>query len=326
VSSLPGVEGAAVTTHLPFLTETARMVVEPMEAEPGEERYPPASPRAAEVTGNYFRTMGIPLLKGRTFGPRDDAGGERVVIIDEYMADRHWPGGDPVGEEVFIGIPGQHVRSEHGYRVVGVVGAVKQTELGETDRQGAFYLPIRQSARYLMVLVTRTSSQSPDLVENIRERVLNLDPEMPYFFPNTVEARIDLSLVWRWLPMVLLNFVALIALLLAGVGLYGVLSFSVSQRTHEIGIRMAIGSSVEQIFALVLRQALTPMLVGIGMGVVGTFLLTPVVRYMFFGVSGHDPLILVGVGAFLLFVSVLAALRPATRATAIDPVRALTYE
>jgi predicted permease len=290
--------------------------------EPGESIL---SPYQNWVGTDYFEALGIPLLEGRTFNDSDNLDGQRVIIIDEWLAERYFSGESPLGKRMLWGtVPGaEEDQEEYLYTIVGVVGSHRQNNLVESQFVGAYWFPIGQRPRLFLTLVMKTQGDPTSLVEPARAVVTRLDPEVPLFNVRTLEDRIDESLLERRAPMLLLMIFAGVALFLAGVGIYGALAYSVTQRTREMGIRIAIGSSAPGVFRLVVGQGLRVVGVGLVVGAVGSLGLVRLVRALLFGVSPTDPVVMASVALILALTGLVACLLPARRATRIDPVLAL---
>ena len=325
VRALPGVRNAAVTTRLPFLTvRSAELVVaEEQQITPGEVL---VAPLRATAGPGYFETMGIPIVKGRAFTESDDRDHEQVVIVDEWLAERLWPGEDPIGRRLYYGLPEETWKEERFFRVVGVAGSVKYLDLAETGTVGAYYFTYRQLPMDWMVMAVRAESELGPLIETVQKAVLELDPELPYFFPTTIEERIRRSLLGRRTPAYLLTAYAALALFLAALGLYGVVSYSVSQRTREIGIRVAIGSSQAGIVRLIVGEGLKLLALGLLIGAVAILPLRSFIEELLYGVGPANPIVVAGVALLLAVSTIAACATPALRAARIDPVAALKYE
>jgi predicted permease len=324
VRAVPGVEAASITTMLPFSGNGSSSVIMP------EGYFPQAgesllSPYQNWVGTDYFETMGIPLLEGRTFDTRDDGVDERVIIIDQWLAERYFPEESAIGQRMLWGtVPGvEEDLSENLFTIVGVVGSHRQNNLVESQFVGAYWFPFAQSPRSFMTLVMKTSGDPVGLVDPARRIVSGIDPELPFFGTQTVQERIDESLMERKSPMLLLMIFAGVALFLAGVGIYGALAYSVTQRTREMGIRLAIGSSGPEVFRLVVGQGLRIVGVGLLVGGLGAVALGSLIQSLLYGVRPADPGVLVSVGLVLGATGVVACFLPARKATKIDPVEAL---
>jgi putative ABC transport system permease protein len=271
------------------------------------------------ITGDYFRALQIPLLSGRTFDPRDNADGTKVVIINETTAKRHF--GSPtaaIGKRLSIWHDEKFMRE-----IVGVVGDTKTGSLtGEGGAQ--IYVPHAQDSQWnFMGLVIRTASDAAAFAPTLRREVQALDKDQPIYNVRTMDDVVANSLGTRRVSMQLFAVFAGAALLLAAIGIYGVMAYSVTQRTHEIGIRMALGAQKSDVLALVIRQGMTLTVIGVVVGVAGAFALTRLLANLLFGVAATDPLTFVAIPLLLLFVALVACYLPARRAARLDPTIAL---
>jgi putative ABC transport system permease protein len=326
VRALPGVEAAALTTTIPFGTNFSDSVIlaEGHAMKPGESLI---SPSQLIVSDGYFETMRIPLKRGRFFDRRDN-GTERVIIVDEQLAQKFWPGADPIGRRMYQPEDPQDLMKTsertHWLTVVGVVGQVKIQGLVAADtRFGAYYFPYAQSPARNTTLAIRTTGSPEAIAPAVRRELAAIDPELPLFGVQTMEARIDASLTDRRAPMMLAVTFAAIAVFLAAIGIYGVLAYQVRQRTREIGIRMALGGDARSVFGLVLRDGIVIVAIGLALGTGGAFALRRAIQNQLYSTDAMDPVVLTG-AAVLLAATVLAACAvPARRAASIDPVVAL---
>jgi putative ABC transport system permease protein len=269
--------------------------------------------------------MGIGILEGRGFEERDTEGQPRAIIIDEWLARRYWPDRSPLGQRMATTVPGEEPDESDLYTVIGVVESIKQYDLTaeESGHVGAYYFTYRQRPIGFAAAVVRTAAAPNALVGPVRAAVSRIDPELPLFDVRTLEERLSESLASRRTPMILLLVFAGIALFLAVVGIYGVLAYSVAQRTKEIGIRMALGSQASNILGLILKHGLILILIGLTVGTIGAFFLVRLIQSLLFGVQPADPLVLVATAGLLGAAAVSACLIPARRATRVDPVVAL---
>jgi putative ABC transport system permease protein len=311
---LPAVRSVAAASDLP-LTErpyTPGVKVEGRDAENGEA----ARAGFHLVSEDYFRTLGISLLRGRSFAATDVEGSPPVAVISRSMASRFWPDADPLGKR--FSIPSQF---PDWWTVVGIVEDVKQYGLDAESGPG-FYLPFRKIPGGGQVLV-RTESTSGELLRSLKAAVHAIDPEQPVVGLQTLEqVRADWLAPSR-LTAVLAGFFSVLALVLAALGVGSVVAFGVAERTHEIGIRTALGSSAAEIVGLILRRALPLLAAALALGLLGSLSLTRLVAGLLFGVAPQDPATLAAAGAVLAATFVLCALVPARRAARIDPVLAL---
>ncbi len=319
VGAQPGVRSVGAVDLLPMAGsgQTTTFVVEGKPA-PARGSEPEANYRVATPT--YFSTLGIPVQKGRAFTAHDKADSPPVALINETMAREFFPGEDPVGRRL-LDPDGQNPPTE----IVGVVGDVKHW--GLDDKPESFlYLPHAQVGGRFITLVARTDGDPAAMATAVRREVLALDKDQPVFDVKTMEQRIAATSAPRRLPMYLLGVMASVALVLAAVGIYGVVAYSVTQRTHEIGIRMALGAQRRDILSLVVRQGMLMATVGVGVGLVASYFLMKVMSGMLYGVSATDPVTFSAVALLLATVALLACLVPARRATRVDPMVALRYE
>jgi putative ABC transport system permease protein len=318
IRDVPGVKSASLVRGLPFSGNGGDTEI----ILPGREIPPKGKgPRAMfnTATPNYFETMGIPLIKGRLFSESDRLDTQRVFLINQTMARRFWPDQDPVGKQI------RTYEDDLTGTVVGVVGDAKHYWLGEEARP-QIYDAYSQSPGIFATVVVRTTVEPMSLAEPVRQAVWKVDSDQPMWKVRTVESLIDRSVDDRRFLMVLMGVFAALALALTVIGLYGVMSYAVSQRTQEIGVRMALGAGARNIHRLVLRQGMTLVLIGVAVGLAASWLLTRLMANLLFGVSANDPLTFGAISSLLTFVALLACLIPARRATKVDPVVALRFE
>jgi predicted permease len=320
VQSLPGVTGVGSVDILPLQGgNTTRVNVE------GDPVPPPGQELEANVRTvdeKYFQTLGVPLAAGRAFDDRDQPNATPVVIIGKSLADRVFAGRDPIGRRlVYAGVKAPPVT------IIGVVGDVKIGGLDEAIRPVIYY-PLRQDGGGGANLVVRTSGDPTALAAAIRNEVRTLEPEVAIFNVNAMDQVISSSpaAFMRRFPALLISIFAGVALLLASIGIYGVVSYSVNQQRHHIGVRMALGAQASDILKMVLRQGLTLALGGMALGIVAALGLTRLLRTLLFGVQATDITTFVSVLTVLFVVALLACLIPARRATRVDPLVALRYE
>jgi putative ABC transport system permease protein len=288
---------------------------------------PPADILSAHyksVTPAYFDALRIRVLRGRTFTDRDRRGAPRVVVVNETLARRTFPDEDPIGKQVSFGISFDEEDEKASWEIVGVVA---DAALDRLDRAASptFYASGWQQPWTGMSLVVR-SARFPGLGEAVRKEVQAIDPELPVFDVRPMTELVSASVAERRFHTVLLTAFAGTGLGLAAIGLYGMMSLSVSRRTREIGIRMALGAPGRGILGLVLRQGMALVLLGTGLGLAGALALSRVLGGLLFGVSATDPSTFAVVAAILVLSAVLASYLPARRATQVDPLVALRYE
>ena len=318
LKALPGVEAAAAANVTPLNGYAANLpfdIENHPPAQPGEQ--PNAEYRA--VSADYFRALGMSLRRGRWFTEQDVKQG-RVAVINEALARRYWPNEDPLGRRLRI------AKSDGQWReVVGVVGDIRHTAV-EAAPQPELYEPTLRNAAGFYDIVIRSSVAPESLTQVARAEFRNLDPNLPLFTVRTLAETAQINLARQRFAMQLLGAFALLALALAAIGLYGVLSYSVSQRTREIGLRMALGARASDVIRMVLREAMRLALIGVGIGLALALAAGRVMTNLLYGVTAADPLTLAGVIVALGAVSLLACWLPASRAAKADPMIALRGE
>jgi putative ABC transport system permease protein len=320
IRATPGVEAAGAAFNLP-LREA------PLESSLTVEGYPALPPGQAPMANNnvitpdYFRTMGIPLLIGRDFNDADTGDSMRVTIIDERLAREYWPNESPIGKRITLSPPED---KEPWYTIVGVVGAVKNESLDLTRRK-TVYVPHAQYSTDDMSLAIRAKNPE-NLAPAIQRQVNAMNPDLPIINMRTMTEVISDSIWQPRLYATLFGVFAAVALALASVGLYGVIAYSVSERSREIGIRIALGAERRDVLKLVVAQGMTLTLIGIGIGLAAALALTRLMRSLLFEVSVTDPLTFVSLAALLSVVALPACYLPARRATKVDPMVSLKCE
>lgn len=312
VMDIPGIEGAGLSDSLP-LGHNRSWGVAAKGVQYTPENYPIGFPRI--ISDGYFHAMGIPLKKGRDFTERDTKGALNVIIINETLAKNLWPGENPIGKIVRADDPER--------TVVGVVGDVHHMAL-EQASGNEFYIPMRQTQDYGTVdLVVRTSMPTAELASRLREALRPIEPDLPTGNMRTLQTMVDRAVSPRRFVVWLLGGFAGFALVLASLGIYAVISYSVSQRTQEIGIRMALGASAEMLQRTILLQTLGLAAIGMVVGVVASWALARTLSGLLFGVTSSDPVTFAGMLVILTGVAALAGYLPARRASRIDPMEAL---
>jgi len=321
LSGLPGVEAAGAASFLPFVE--AQIDIDSKftiagHPVPSEDEAPTVN--VTIVTPDYFRTMQIPLVRGRLLSETDTADGELVLLINEEMARRQWLTGDPVGQEMTLRFGGSKPR-----RIVGVVGSVRHSGL-QGSRVPEVFLPLRQNPFGSMTLLVRTAKTPEALLPALKAQVWAADKDMAIWSVASMDQLISDSVAGRRFQLLLFGVFAALALVLATVGIYGVISLLTAQRTHEIGVRMALGAQPGEILGLVLRQGMKLTLLGLALGAASSVALTRFLASFLFGITATDPLAFAAAALVLAAVALLACWVPARRAARVDPMVALRYE
>jgi len=320
VRALPGVDHAALVWGLPFTDMNDSSPFE-IIGRPSREGDPPRHAEARIVSADYFRTMGIRVLAGRVFDDSERPGTPRVTIIDRTFAEQFFPGEDPIGKQI-----GSGWTSMQPATIIGVVERVDHDEIADAPKAVAYY-PFGHTPYYATYAIVVRSAQPIGSITNALRAVLaDLDPNVPLYDVQTMEGRIERSLGPRRLAMLALAGFAALAVILAALGIYGVMRYTTGQRTHEIGIRIAIGAQRGDVVRLVLRQGMAIVAAGLGIGLGAALVLTRAMRSVLFGISPHDPLTFAAATALLAGVALIAIWLPANRATRVDPVTALRVE
>jgi putative ABC transport system permease protein len=320
LDTLPGVSSAGAVAMLPLRISmlSFRVGVNSFEIEGrpplSQNQQPQADVRTA--TPGYFNAMGIALRQGRLFDAHDDADAKLVALVNEAMVRKHFPHENPLGRHIVMNKP---------MEIVGVVADARLYGL-DAPVEPAVYMPHMQHPEYRMAIVVRSTGDPAAMASGVRREILRLDPEQPVSNVRTMETVLADSLMLRRVSMLLLTVFASLALTLATVGIYGLTAYAVSRRTHEIGLRVALGASQSQVLRLVVGRGLITSLIGAGIGVAAAFGLTRGLSGMLYGVTATDPLVFGGVPLLLVAVSVLASYIPARKAARIDPLAALRYE
>jgi predicted permease len=321
LESLPGVTASGAVTSLPLSQMFAwgPITVEGRVPPPGEN-FINADQRV--VGGHYFEAMEIPLRSGRFFNEHDTPSSPKVVVIDEYMAQQLWPNQDPIGRRIHYG---GITDKDPWETVVGVVGRVKQYTL-DSDSRIALYLPQTQYPTRAMNIVLRSAADPAALAPAVKQQIHELDSDLPLYNVRTMNQRLDESLAQRRFAMLLLTLFAGVALALAVIGTYGVMSYLVNQGTREIGIRIAMGATHRAIERLIVWKGLALALCGVAIGTTGAFAVSRLMRSLLFGVTPFDPFTFVAISLLLTLVALLASYIPARRVAQIDPIVALRDE
>jgi putative ABC transport system permease protein len=320
IATLPGVKSVGGVSQLPMgggratstimiegraIESNSLNTVEPLLASPG-----------------YFETLGIQLIRGRLFTDQDDDKSPRAVVISQKLADKFFSGEDPLGKRIQFG---NRQAQNNWQTIIGIVRDVKSEGL-DIEGKPQIYRSLLQLSNLSLSLVIRTSSAPGGLSETVRESVRSVDPDLPVYSVQTMKEIMSVSVGQQRFAMALLGVFALIALILSSVGIYGVMSYSVSQRTHEIGIRMAMGARERDVLRLIIKQGLMLTFSGMAIGLAGALVATRFMSFLLFAVSPTDPLTFAGITLLLGTVAMLACYFPARKATRVDPMIALRYE
>jgi putative ABC transport system permease protein len=320
MQSIPGITSAAVVKPLPFSDDgwESGVSIEGQPTEPGKN----PSSETAVISPDYFRTMGIPILSGRSFNAQDTAKSPRVVIVNQTFARRFWPGENPLGKRIK---PGEYTSKEAWIEVVGVVGDVRLTGLDDSEKP-EMYIAYPQSASTFLALVARTSVEPASVAAALRAAVAAVDKDQPVFAVATMRELVASSMAQRRFSMALFGGFAALALVLAIIGVYGVMSYAATQRTHEMGLRMALGATPGDVLRLIVGQGAQLALTGVLVGLAAAGALAPVMASQLFDMPAVDPVTFAGVAALLSCAAIAACYVPARRAARVDPMVALRYE
>src|SRR5687768_10702756 len=325
VSALPGVESATIAYDHPLQSNWLDSFeiegsVAPADRQSQSANFIPVGP-------NYFETVRAAIVRGRSFTPQDDADHPGAAIVNEAFIRHYFPNEDPLGRRLRPGPPGRIWDNQRltSFEIVGVVRDVKFDGLAGAF-EPAYYLPASQAPLEDMTILVRTTSDPRSVISAVRQAVWSIDPSQPISNVNTLEQIVSDSIAQPRLNMLLMMLLGGLALLLSAVGIYGLLSYAVTQRTQEMGIRMALGANVTDVLKLVLKQGMFLALIGEAIGLAGAFALTRLLRGLLFGVTPTDTTIFAGVVVVLSLTALLACYLPARRATKVDPLVALRYE
>ena len=320
VSALPGVESATVASATPLSNNSAGTIMRIKEQPEGQ--MDEMGVGLQSVGPDYFKTLRVPLLRGRTFNEQDRVGAKLVAIINESTARKFWPDQDPIGKEIWLGIGWE--RNEYG-EIIGIVGDVKYGKVEEGFKPQV-YLPYTQPTEPASFVMVRTANDPTQIVSAVRREILSLDKNVPIFDVRTMEDRSADATSRTRFSALLLGIFSSLALVLASVGIYGVMSYAVSGRTREIGVRMALGAQPWNVLSLVMRDGIMVTVAGVALGLAGAFAATRVLGSQLYGVATTDAVTFASVSLFLAAVSLLASYFPARRAMKVDPMVALRYE
>ena len=323
IESSPGVQSASTILPLPLSGDrfSISFQIEGREVAPKDEP-------SADIffTGvGYFGTMGIPIVKGRDFEQRDQHGSTPVVIITEEFARQYFPNEDPIGKRIQPGISTFEDEDSPMREIVGVVSDIRNRTLN-TEPKPAYYVPQTQVPFSQMAVVIKTNNEPRGLISGMTKEVAALDADLPLFGVKTMREYLSASVAGPRFNTTLLSIFAGVALVLTLVGLYGVMSYSVAQRTNEIGIRLALGAQTRDVLWMIVKQGSILILLGLGFGLAGAYAATRVISSLLFGVTAKDPFTFAAAAVLLAIVALLACYIPAWRATKVDPLQALRYE
>jgi predicted permease len=328
---IPGVSFAGATEAIPLGSNHNDSVIlaEGYQMKPGESLI---SPLNISVTPGYFEALGISMVRGRAFDDRDNETTPRVIIVDERLARHFWPNGDPIGRRMYF--PGDDSKNllkidqnTVWFTVVGVARTLRYENLDDSGATvGAYYLSNAQQPVNNFTFAVKTSGDPASVVRALRIEIARLDPDLAIFDVHSMSERIDLSLSSRRTSMLLANLFGGVALFLASLGIYGVLAYLVAQRTREIGIRVALGSTRAGILQLVLREGFKLVAIGLVLGIAGATSMQRALASEIYGVQPYDPLVIAGVMALLGSIALAACAVPARRAMRVDPIVVLRYE
>jgi putative ABC transport system permease protein len=324
LKNLPGVTAASGAMPLPLSNETWHISFNwpdhpvPDADEPGAGIY--------LASAEFFETMRIPRLRGRTFSDRDQRNSDPVMIVTQAFARKFFPNQDPIGRKITIGAGEGAERARYKTReIIGVVGDIRTSSLDQ-EPEAAYYIPLPQLMWGPPTLVVRTAGDPSALAGEIRKLLLSMDGEVPLYAVRTMDDYFALDLGRTRFQTLLLGLFAGTALVLTAVGLYGVMAQAVAQRTHEIGVRMAMGATRERVRAMILRRGTSLTLAGTMLGIFGAFALARLMESLLYQTPPHDPLTYASVCVILVLVALAASYVPALRATRVDPMVALRYE
>lgn len=319
VRELPGVQSAAVASNLPltYNGDSMSISVEGVP-DPPPDQQPDVIYRA--IGSGYFATMGIPIVRGRDLTDQDNGGSKDVVIISEKTAQQFWPGQDPIGKRLK---PGLSTSSSPWREVVGIVKDVRQNDFVASPKRQMYFSYQQLKNIAANALVVRTNIEPMSLAVPVRNAIWSVDKDQTVADIDTMDHIVGQAVARQRFSMLLLGLFAALALLLASIGIYGVMSYSVAQRTREIGIRIALGARRADVLQMTVKQALKLVGTGMIMGLIAAFLLTRVLASLLFGISPTDPITFIAISVVLLAVAILASYVPALRATKVDPITAL---
>jgi putative ABC transport system permease protein len=323
LESSPGVQSASSIFPLPLSGDRFSISFE-IEGRPVAPKDEPSADFFTTGVG-YFRAMGIPIIKGRDFDDRDKHGSTPVIIVTETFARLHFPNEDPIGKRIHPGISSYEGEDSTMREIVGIVGDVRNRSLS-TEARAAYYVPQTQIPFSQMVMVVKTASEPRSFIPAVTKEVGAMDQDLALFGVKSMDEYLSASVAAPRFSTTLLSIFAGVALVLTIVGLYGVMSYSVAQRTNEIGIRLALGAQSRDVLLMIVKQGSFLILLGLAIGLAGAFALTRLIASLLFGVTAKDPFTFAAVAVLLALVALLACYIPAWRATKVDPMDALRCE
>jgi len=321
IRAIPGVENAGITNALPFTGNgnASIIMIDGYKLASGEN---PPVPGHNHVDPGYFQTMGIPLLQGRLFSEGDLNETQKVAIVDQFMARKYWPKGDAIGAGIRRSMDPRAQIS----RIVGVVGSVKTNDLADVNPVGQVYFNYQQTRERAFHVVVKTGRDDPRLAMAVRQELLRADPELALFDVKAMPERLSASMLNRRAAMWICLVFAGLAMTLSAIGIYGVLAYTVTQRTREFGIRLALGAQGRDVVGMVLGHGVKLAALGLTIGIGGAAALTRLMTTMLFEVKPTEPGVFVVVAVALMGVAAVASLIPSVRAVRIRPASALRYE
>ena len=321
LTSIPGVTHAAITNALPFTNVggSASFQILGQTLAPND---PGPHGNVRQISADYFATLRIPLIRGRAFTQQDRLNTERVCVIDDMLARRYWPGTDPIGQHIQY----RFAAGSQPFTIVGIVGHAKATSLQSDTSEGFFYMALAQVPTAAVGIMARTGENPASLTEPMREAARSIDPNEPLYDFKTMQQRVDESLTGQNFLVVLLSVFAGLALVLAALGLYGIISYTVRLRSRELGVRIALGATRQDVLRLIMRHGFQLAAVGFALGIALTLVLGRIVGSLLYHVSLLNPLALVASSVVLAMTILLACYVPARRAAKVDPMVALRYE
>jgi predicted permease len=321
VRAISGVAASGATDALPFADHGNASALGVEGYNPATGELPPV-PRWSTIDAGYLAAMKIPLRAGRYFREGDAADTQKVAIVDEFLARKYWPEGKAVGGHIRRGIEAK----DAPYTVIGVVGSVKSEDMADLSTRGEVYWNYKQLPARTMHVVVKTAANDAQAVAAVRDALKQGDAELPLFDVKTMPERVTRSVRDRKAAMAICLVFALLALALSAIGIYGVLAYTVTQRTREFGIRMALGASAGDVVGMVMRHGVRLAAIGLGFGVAGALGVTRLMTTMLYGVRPTDPLVFGSVAVALMAVAVAASVVPSVRISRIRPANALRYE